>query len=600
MAFRYATTVEETQWLVRQRQYRNAYLYSGEVPQGSWKVRHRSAPRAYRQETVTEGIMESVLDTIISSIGADPVRVTFQTDGADWSTRRRAIWQERYTEAQFDRTNMQDLDALMLRDALWGLVGTVYWDHDGESPRVTRLNPLSQVVDERACMYGPPTQRSWVEFMDRDQAKVEIPNPKDKYALERATSNYVWFVTPGPTMIARIRSWKLPSKKQDGTVIPGMYLDYTDAGIIDQKEWPYPFFPMTDFKWKEPLTGFYGRGPADMLAWLQGWRNKRLRQILVAGDLAIYPKWLNPSVNQNLVITNKPGEIVNHAPGQPPTLVASPTVAPEVYQDLDRNWNHMFAIPGVTQYSATGRKPSGLDSAPGQREYHANEEGRHLWQTSRFERVRVANARQLMRVSKELHKKGSDPTVMWKSKNLARKIPWSEVDPVEDQYIISLEPASILSRTPAGRVQQVVELAQAGLLDRASSLRLVGHPDFSRIVKLYDAPFDDIEATIEDLCAMGDRKPPPFPTPERYQDLGLGLTLIQLAYLMVKRDGAPDVPVLEGFRRWIRLAEFITAKGQPAPMAAPGPAPQQLPGVPAPPPPTLAAGGAPPQLGMVG
>jgi hypothetical protein len=65
-----------------------------------------------------------------------------------------------------------------------------------------------------------------------------------------------------------------------------------------------------------------------------------------------------------------------------------------------------------------------------------------------------------------------------------------------------------------------------------------------------NAAIEDIEATIEELLD-GNYQPP-----EPYQNLGMGLRRIQMAYLKARRDGAPE-NILEDMRRWIESADYI-------------------------------------------
>ncbi len=569
MAYSYVRAIEESQWGVRQRQYRNAFLYSGEVPQGAWRIQWRSAPRWWRREPVMESVIESVIDSCTSDIGSQPVRVTFQTDGAEWKARRQAHWRERFVEGEFDRMDMDAIDPLVFRDACWGEVGCVAWDDDGERVRATRVSPMELVVDERTVVGGNPyfPQLHRIQFKDRDLAVAEL-GPEAKKAIDRTNSEWLSYVRPGPEMVCIITSWKLPVRDRKGKLHPGMKITYTQGGLLEEPEpWLRPEFPFSWYKWKEPISGFYGRSLCDQLAWIQARMNKMQRFISFCQDLVAAPKVLIALEDKGMSVSmsNDVGQHLYYKK-TPPQFITPPSVDPSVYQDYERKWQRAFQISGKSQMAASSVKPSGLDSAPSLREFRDTETGRFLQQFRAFERMRIHHARQLIAQQRDLAERGAIPTATWRSRNYAKKIKWSDVDDESMQWEMSLEPASILSRTPAGRVQQVTELAQAGLIDRASALRLVGHPDFERIIQLYDAPFDDIEAAIENLL---DGK---TETPDRYQDLDLGTKLVHLALLKAKRDGAPDIPILEGMRRWIRQAEMLqqAAQQQAAPAQVPG------------------------------
>ena len=115
---------------------------------------------------------------------------------------------------------------------------------------------------------------------------------------------------------------------------------------------------------------------------------------------------------------------------------------------------------------------------------------------------------------------------------------------------MQIEASSILSRTPAGRMQQVIEMAQAGLIDKDEARALLQHPDLKSSMDLYNAQIRNIDRTIERLYD-GE-----FPAPDSFQNLALGQSRVQMALLKAADNGAPE-EILENMRRWIGQAKFM-------------------------------------------
>jgi hypothetical protein len=223
----------------------------------------------------------------------------------------------------------------------------------------------------------------------------------------------------------------------------------------------------------------------------------------------------------------------------------------------------MFALAGISQLSSQAQKPAGLESAVALREFNDIETQRFAIQAQAYEAMHLEIARRIVEVSKGLANAGKPAKVAYKSRDLMQVIDWSEVDMETDQYAMGVEASSLLSRTPAGRTQQVIEWTQAQLISGDEARRLLGHPDLERTQSLYNAAIEDIEAVIEHLLD-GEVE-----VPEPYQNLTLGIERVQMALLKARRDGAPE-EILQGMRDWLDQAAHILSPPQTAgPATAP-------------------------------
>jgi len=165
------------------------------------------------------------------------------------------------------------------------------------------------------------------------------------------------------------------------------------------------------------------------------------------------------------------------------------------------------------------------------------------------------------------------------------QINWADIDLEDDQYMMQIFPTSFLSQTPSGRLQDVQELIQAGFIDKANAMRLLDYPDLQEYMSLSNAAVEDIENMIESMVERGEAE-----TPEPFQNLQLGIQMMQSAYLRGKNNKVPE-DRLELLINWITEANRLLqtpAQPQipqaPAQGAAPGLPPGQPQAVPVAPP----------------
>jgi len=151
---------------------------------------------------------------------------------------------------------------------------------------------------------------------------------------------------------------------------------------------------------------------------------------------------------------------------------------------------------------------------------------------------------------------------------------WSKVDPGETR--IRIMPASTVARTPAGRTQFALELAQAGVVSQDEARRLIRAPDTERALSLYTAALDNIERALEDMKDGYVVVPTPF------MNLKMCVWRGQAELNLVEQDGAP-FDVMENLRQFTLTAAHylsgqIGAQAQPSAgaMGPGGPMPPQL------------------------
>jgi len=568
--FEYVRALEEEQDYLHEENIWHARLYANCDLLGlDWTVRGRQYGR--KPLAGEENVICSVIDTAASMIAKNRPRATFLTDGADFTAQRRAKLLERFVEGLFHRLNVYDVAADVFRDACIFGTGVVKVFRDGNDIKLERCLIDDIIVDEMECRTGNPRQLHHRCFVDREVLKADFP--KHANAIELANKNdrqYVSYRQVQDNQVVVIESWHLPSGPGADD---GRHTICLDNVTLQDKKWSGPSFPFRFYHWSKPVVGFYGQGLAAQLTGIQLRINKLNKFIAACQDLISTPRIFVDVASKTLKahITNQIGAIIPYR-GKPPIFLTPQAISNDVYQYKETLKRSAYEFAGISQLTASSKKPQDVESGAALRELNNIETERFSIQAQRYESLHLEIAKMLVEISREIHGDGGRVVSVFSAKNLVQKIEWDQVELDEDKYSLSIEAAGILSRLPAGRKQDVMDWAQAGLIDTDEARRLLGHSDLERTKSLANAAIEDIEATIEELL---DGKQP---VPEPYQDLQQGLRRVQMAYLKARHENAPE-DILEAMRQWMSQAEGMLnppappVPATPADPAAPPPMP---------------------------
>lgn len=560
--FDHVRTVEEAQSELRQMNLRHARLYCNYDPPGlDWKA---SGTRSWRRNftAVSENVIESVVDTATSMIAKNRPRPTFQTDGADWGQQRKAKLLEKFVWGMFQKAEVYDKAPRIFRDACVFGTGILKVFAEGDEICVERVLPDEIVVDEMECRSGcMPRQMHQRRFVDREVLKAAFPKKAAQIDLLRPQQTYTTNMQVETHQCVVIESWHLPSGEG---AKDGRHCISIEGMTLFEESYAKDYFPFIFVRWNEPVTGFYGKGLAAQLVGIQLKINKLNRFIDECQELVTIPRVFmdvggRPPKAQ---LTDKIGQVIPVRGGKKPEFYTAPSVPAEVFQRLEYLKRSAYELAGISQMSAQAKKPGGLESAVALREFNDIETQRFSIVAQRYEHFFLEVARHIVCVAKDMAKRGKNMTSVFYERKFMRRIPWKDVDLDEDVYTMSIEASSIMSRTPAGRLQSVTEMMQAGLINPEEGRRLLGHPDLERELDLQNAAIEDIEAAIENMLDGI------VEVPEPMQNLSRGLLRVQLAYLKAQRDGAPE-DRLDLMRRWMVLAQQqLSSTAAPPPGAS--------------------------------
>lgn len=556
--FSYLHRLEQDQSNVQADNFRNMRLY-GNLESTALRNygMYRAEPATAVQNRVTLNIVQSMIDTVVSKLSKNKPRPSFLTDGGDWSESRKAKKLTKFVDGQFYLTDYYSKRAMAIQDSCIFGTGALKVFREGNEIKLERVFIDELKVDTAESIYGQPRQMHQKKFIHKDVLIGMFPDFKADIERETGKSDFSAYqsnqLQPKSMMLEVVESWRLPSSK---TADDGKHsICMTDLELFSEK-YEKSYFPFLFWRWNVRPIGFWGQGLAEQLTGIQLEINKILRTIQVSMHLVSVPKIFVEASSKVVSshLNNKIGGIIKYV-GTPPQEGKLGTIPAELFSHLDRLYGRAFEVAGISQLSAMATKPQGLNSGKALREFNDIESERFMAVAQRDEQVAIEAARMFIDLAKEIDA-DEDYSVKSISNRGLETLKWKDVSLSEDAYIMQCFPVSALSKTPAGRLQDVQELMAAGLIDKTDGMKLLDFPDLQQFYNFNNAGVEDIERTIELFVDSGE-----YSTPEPYQDLGYGIKKMQQAYLLYRSQGAPEAR-LELFRRWIQDADTLLKKAQ--------------------------------------
>jgi hypothetical protein len=230
--------------------------------------------------------------------------------------------------------------------------------------------------------------------------------------------------------------------------------------------------------------------------------------------------------------------------GREPIFHTPQAMAPDVYNHLWNLVQKAYEISGISQLSAQSQKPAGLNSGVALREYQDIESDRFQIVGQRYEQTFLDAARIVIDLTKDLAKKGK-VIVKVESDSGMKTINFKDVNLEETKYLMRMFPTSILPTQPAGKLQKVTELVQAGFVDKDTALDLLDFPDIKSATEKMLAPRKVITKLLDKMINEG-----VYESPEPFMNLALAERLALDTYLHARSKNVIEER-LELVRRFI-------------------------------------------------
>jgi hypothetical protein len=538
----------------------------------------------------------NAVETVEADIcGRQRVRVVYLTDGADWSQRRRAVRLGRLTEAVLSAQHLPystgwDVLQRAWRDAcaLWGS-GVVRVRDSETGPQLERCMPHQVMVDARDAYYGSP--RTWVHRYAVSGAELAetYPDAKTDIATAGPPSQECDWLLPAidrvmgaeDERVEVIEAWYVPPIGERRHVV---VLAASNTVLLDE-EWPSPRAPFAVIVWSRGPVGLWGSSFTDLTADTEWQLDDTLDRLVEstrirAGRRVFYGQDSLDDANREKLASNDPETHIEYIGPVPPQVSDSPSLDSGLLTVMQTLMGGVFSWHGVSQMLATAQRAQGVTSAEGQRAVRDLGTQRHAVHTRDWESFHVDVSRLIVDSVRRTADDERDPEVVWRGRTSRRRLRWSDAQLDEQAYDVTATAASMLSRELSGRISEVGELFQAGLITPDVYRRLIDMPDLEAESDRENAEYEYCEQVLEAYLDADDADTAPelyVPPDGYYTRVDARLVQALQCLFSAMRDSAPEY-VLDLVRRYVDDLQSLSQRLAAA--AAPPPAPPATMGAP--------------------
>lgn len=529
--------IKQQQTGVLARNIRNARLYSNSEITGLTPLDYKRkaiSGNNYDDAAIRLNVVASVCDTISSKLAKQKPHVVFMPDAADFKVQQRSKKLERFVNGIFYQTDIYEEATRAFMDSLLFGTGVLKVYEDSDNVCIERVLPSELVVDDAEGFYGKPRQMHQTKIIARDILNGMFPGFEEE--IESATivdRNSTGSGMDIANSVTVVESWHLKSGPDTGD---GRHTITVDGATLFDEDYNNEDFPFVFMHWKKPVVGFFGLGVVTDIVGIQVEINKLLMKVQQA-----FHKLANPMVFvkqgssvSKAKISNDIGVIIPYI-GTPPLVSVAQTVHPEVFQHIERLYSRAFEIAGVSQLSATARKPEGLDSGTALREYNDVQSERFALASMNYEAMFVNIAKKVIGLARDMYANKKNISAQVKGKKFVENIKWSDVSLNDEQFAITVAAASSLPDTKAGRVQVATEWVNMQLVSKEEWRELLDIPDLDDATDLARAPRDYIRGVVDAIMTENRYIPP-----EPIDDIGFAMEYSVMIYSRAKLEGASE------------------------------------------------------------
>jgi len=526
----------------------------------------------------TFNLIQACTDTLVSRLTQNEPAPKFLTDGADYKQRHLAQELNRFIIGEFYQTKAYEKGARMLRDGLvMGCGALKVYEGEDDKVCIDRVMITDLFVDDNDSLNGDPQTLLQMKLVDRD--KLRANNPKSKMIINETPQSYPDnAVDTGRTtadQVLVVEGWKLPSGPDPEApgYMPGRHVIATMGGIIRDEPWTKMKFPFVFFNYSDPFLGFWGQGLATQLFGTQLSINRIMYTITRAISLVGVPRVFAEQSSKVVKAhnNNEIGVIVTYS-GVKPSYEVAPCNAPELYEERDKLIEYGFRQCGVSMMQATSQKPAGLNSGEAIRSYDDINTDRFAKIAKKYEMIYVDLAYLITDTAMDIAKRTGKYQTVYPNKDGTKEINLPQMGFLKDPFVIQCFTESALPRTPAGRIQTVTEMVQAGMLTVKEGRRLMKAPDLENNEKLDNASEERIFQILDKIVENGEYTPP-----DPFLDLDLATTLT-VQYINLYLAANLEEEKADMLRTFFNQVQTLIQGSQPvAPPAMPTPTANPMP-----------------------
>lgn len=523
----------------------------------------------------TFNLISSATDTLVAKISQSRPAPVFLTDNSDYKERNLAKKLNNFILGELYQTKAYDKATIMLRDALVEGTGCLkVYETEDNKVGIERVLLTELLTDPNESIYGEPRQIYQLKLVDRQVLMAMCP--KFKNTIKTAEQAYVDNSSEASKTVSDlvmvVEGWHLRSGKN---ATDGRHTLACSSGIIFDEEYTKDTFPFVFLHYSPRLLGFWAQGLAEQLMGTQMEINSLLYTISRAIKLVGVPRVFieQGSKIAKSSFNNDVGALITYT-GTKPIYEVAPCVAPELYAQLQRLIDYGYRQCGVSALDASAQKPAGLNSGEAIRSYDDISHDRASTLSRRYDNVFIDLAYLIVDMAKDIADRDGKYQTVYPNKNGTKQIDLPKADLLNDPFVIQCYNTSSLPRDPAGRMQKVTEMIQAGMISIKEGRRLLDYPDLEQAEKLANASEERIFQILDEIVEDGTYTPP-----DPFMDLATAKELVVQYYNLYSSAKLEEekCQMLRDFFTQVNAMTSAAQPPQPAQAAAPMAAPQAMP-----------------------
>ena len=469
---------------VKYAKYQKNYALYNQCPAADLKSKIPMAvgyiDDVYSEDSVVPklNVVKSAIDAVVSKISTAHCRPFVNTVKGSFKTIQICKQLQVFFDYYFDEKNVQSKITEALRDACIFDSGYLYLDEiNGDIKVVEPWNVYTRQREKNEF------RSVYVEFPN---ASVDSLKDEDFELLNNGEKKGL-YITIGYFYDARSKSKATLVNRQ----------------IRDISSLKSDTIPVCPIYYTMPIVGNTTLSIADMLKGIQVEVDELMKRISDASVLnpaqtILLANASNIKVGQ---LNNKVGNVVQYN-SQNPSGAGVDVVTPEFISSqyitlLDNLIEKAYNMVGISQLSAQGKKPSGLDSGVALATQADIESDRFQVLLDQYIRAFTELAKIVVKVF-EANKDIIKPNRY----NL--KLTWGDVEKEYDKMRIQFSAADNLSKDPSEKLKQLQTLAQAGIIPATQIASLLELPDINRGYSVANNAWNACQ-TLIDQCIYEDK-----------------------------------------------------------------------------------------------
>ena len=466
-------------------------------------------------------VIKSVIDSLVSKLSNNKVRPFFAPVDGTFKTKKVIRQAQQFFDIYYDKINLNNIISETFKDACIFDIGYIL------------INPFTFEVER-------------------------VPS----YCIEELNVN-------GENKVALIKWIHQPSLALDkyNISVSRQYVNIEmlikdDEAIlyVDEKKVksvPTTGYPIVNIYYNEPINNGKTVSIVDELEGIQ--TQIDLINAKIAATSQLTPANLvfidEQSGLKSSDVNNKDCQIypVGIQPGNtanPVNVVTPVPFDPSWSAMLDFYINKAYDMIGISQLSAQSRKPSGLDSGVALQTMEDIESDRFEVQVNHFINAYIDVTRKLIEIIPE------DVEILPADKYQST-MTWATLKEQNNLYKVQYSAATSLSKDPAERAKQIIQMSQIGLITPSKSAELMDMPDLTDAYSDAEAMEMAVAAVVNNAVEYDLYDVPDYIS---LTSLAREITLEQNQLFISMSAGKDNSEVAESLRRLNKLDELVAER----------------------------------------